>query len=71
MVLGVFYGVPGHPVQIQATRRTPQGRIQGSFLPLEEPSSEALLGKNGLQRGRLLCEYIWRLLGFETHARLV
>ena len=33
------------PAQIQQTRRTPQGRIQGSFLPLEEPSSETLLGK--------------------------
>ena len=30
---------------IRRTRRTPQGRIQGSFLPLEEPSSETLLGK--------------------------
>ena len=30
--------------QIRQTRRTPQGRIQGSFLPLEEPSSETLLG---------------------------
>ena len=28
------------------SRRAPQGRIQGSFLPPEEPSSETLLGKN-------------------------
>ena len=27
-------------------RRTPQGRIQESFFPLEEPYSETLLGKN-------------------------
>ena len=40
MVFGVFYGVPVYPAQIRQTL----GRIQGSFLPLEEPSSETLLG---------------------------
>ena len=45
MVFGVFSVAPGHPAQIWPTRRTPQGGIQGSFLPLEEPSSETLLGK--------------------------
>ena len=42
MVFGVFSVAPGHPVEIRPTRRTPQGGIQGSFLPLEEPSSETL-----------------------------
>ena len=37
---------------IRRTRRTPQGRIQGSFLPLEEPSSETLLGKNHRNLGK-------------------
>ena len=46
IVFGVFDGVAGHPAQIRPTRRTPQGGIQGSSLPLEEPSSETLLGKN-------------------------
>ena len=35
------------PAQKSGTaRRTPQGRIQESFFPLEEPYSETLLGKN-------------------------
>ena len=34
------------PAQKSGTaRRTPQGRIQESFFPLEEPYSETLLGK--------------------------
>ena len=33
------------PAQIRHSRRTPQGRIQESFFPLEEPYSETLLGK--------------------------
>ena len=37
MVFGVFSVAPGHPAEIRPTRRTPQGGIQGSFLPLEEP----------------------------------
>ena len=35
------------PAQIWHSRRTPQGRIQEFFFPLEEPYSETLLGKNG------------------------
>ena len=35
---------PGHPFQIRVIRREPQGRIQRSFFPVEEPSSETLLG---------------------------
>ena len=40
----------GHSRQHRSgtARRTPQGRIQESFFPLEEPYSETLLGKNGL-----------------------
>ena len=45
MVFGVFSVAPAYPVEIRPTRRTPQGGIQGSFLPPEEPSSETLLGK--------------------------
>ena len=44
MVFGVISVAAGHPAQIRPTRRTPHGRIQGFFLPLEEPSSETLLG---------------------------
>ena len=33
------------PAQIRHSRRTPHGRIQESFFPLEEPYSETLLGK--------------------------
>ena len=42
------------PAQKSGTaRRTPQGRIQESFFPLEEPYSETLLGKKSTRRVRL------------------
>ena len=46
MVLGVFSVAPDPRRFIRRTRRMPQGRIQGPFLPLGDPSSETLLRKN-------------------------